>query len=144
MSAPSAVATVARFGPYEVDVRSGELRKFGIRIRLGEQPLQILLFLLEHPGEVVTREELRTRLWSFDIHVDFDHSLNSAVQRLRESLSDTAEKAHWIETVPRRGYRFVGKVEWAGSTETAPPAAKDPIITPGHKPWRFSRQRQRQ
>jgi TolB-like protein/DNA-binding winged helix-turn-helix (wHTH) protein len=132
MSAPSAIATVARFGPYEVDVRSGELRKFGIRVRLGEQPLQILLFLLEHPGEVVTREDLRSRLWSFDIHVDFDHGLNSAVQRLRESLSDTAEKAHWIETVPRRGYRFVGKVEWTGGTESAPAAKKHPVIVQGN------------
>jgi len=98
---------VARFGPYEVDVRSGELRKFGIRIKLGEQPLKILILLMERPGALVTREELRSQLWSDDTFVDFDHGLNSAVQRLRESLSDTAEKEQWIETVPRRGYRFV-------------------------------------
>jgi TolB-like protein/DNA-binding winged helix-turn-helix (wHTH) protein/Tfp pilus assembly protein PilF len=104
---------VARFGPYEVNTQSGEMRKFGIRIKLGEQPLRILVLLMERQGDLVTREELRSKLWSNDTFVDFDHSLNSAVQRLRESLSDTAEKAHWIETVPRRGYRFVGSVEWS-------------------------------
>ena len=115
---------VARFGPYEVDVRSGELRKFGIRIKLGEQPLKILILLMERPGALVTREELRSQLWSDDTFVDFDHGLNSAVQRLRESLSDTAEKEQWIETVPRRGYRFVGSVEWSkpsGSTHAPVP-----------------------
>jgi len=123
---------IARFGPYEVDLRSGEVRKFGIPIKLGEQPLQILALLMERPGELVTRDELRSKLWS-DTFVDFDHSLNSAVQRLRESLSDTAEKAQWIETVPRRGYRFGGRVEWAktnGSSaapaETPAPSAVDP------------------
>ena len=125
---PATVATTARFGPYEVDVRSGELRKFGIRIRLGEQPLRILLLLMERPGDLVTREDLRSRLWSLHTHVDFDHSLNSAVQRLRESLSDTAEKAQWIETVPRRGYRFVGNVEWVGCNGSAPTSANDPVI----------------
>jgi len=119
---------VARFGPYEVDVRSGEVRKFGARIRLGEQPLRILVLLMERPGELVTRVELRRRLWSEDTFVDFDHGLNSAVQRLRDGLSDTAEKARWIETIPRRGYRFVGSVEWtrpngaARATSTGDPA----------------------
>jgi TolB-like protein/DNA-binding winged helix-turn-helix (wHTH) protein len=112
---------VARFGPYEVDVRSGELRKFGIRVKLGEQPLKILILLMERAGELVTRDELRSQLWSDDTFVDFDHGLNSAVQRLRESLSDTAEKEQWVETVPRRGYRFVAPVEWSkpnGSIQT--------------------------
>ena len=111
---------VARFGPYEVNTQSGELRKFGIRIKLGEQPLRILVLLMERQGDLVTREELRSKLWSSDTFVGFDHSLNSAVQRLRESLSDTAEKAHWIETVPRRGYRFVGSVEWVKANGTNP------------------------
>ena len=103
---------VARFGPYEVNTQSGEMRKYGIRIKLGEQPLRILMLLIERQGELVTREELRSKLWADNTFVGFDHSLNSAVQRLRESLSDTAEKARWIETVPRRGYRFVAAVEW--------------------------------
>ncbi len=129
----STTPETARFGPYEVELRSGQVRKFGIRIKLGEQPLQILAMLLERPGELVTRDELRAKLWP-DTFVDFDHSLNSGVQRLRESLSDTAEKAKWIETVPRRGYRFVGEVQWTESngatspSERAPaPSAVDPI-----------------
>lgn len=102
----------AFFGPYEVDVRSGEVRKHGIRVKMGEQPFQILLTLLASPGELVLRDELRAKLWADDTFVDFDHGLNSAVQRLRDCLSDTAEKPQWIETVPRRGYRFIGQVEW--------------------------------
>ena len=113
MTPPTSARAIGRFGPYELDVRSGEIRKFGIRVKLGEQPLRILILLTECPGEMVTREELRARLWSHDTFVDFDHSLNSAIQRLRETLSDTAENARWIETVPRRGYRFVGAVEWS-------------------------------
>jgi TolB-like protein/DNA-binding winged helix-turn-helix (wHTH) protein len=112
MDRPTAAPGTARFGPYQVDVCSGEVRKFGTRIKLGEQPLRILMLLMERPGELVTREELRVQLWSDDTFVDFDHGLNSAVQRLRDVLSDTAHKAQWIETVPRRGYRFVGNVQW--------------------------------
>ena len=78
------------------------------------------MLLTERPGELVTREELRVRLWSHDTFVDFDHSLNSAVQRLRETLSDTADKGRWIETVPRRGYRFVGAIEWSSPNGSAP------------------------
>jgi TolB-like protein/DNA-binding winged helix-turn-helix (wHTH) protein len=104
-------ARTALFGPYAVDLRSGELRKYGIRVKMGEQPFQILLMLLERPGEMVTREELRAKLWADDTFVDFDHGLNSAVQRLRDCLSDTAEKPLWIETIPRRGYRFIAPVE---------------------------------
>jgi len=106
----------ASFGPYAVDLRSGELRKYGLRVKMGEQPFQILLMLLASPGELVTREELRTKLWADDTFVDFDHGLNSAVQRLRDCLSDTAEKPLWVETIPRRGYRFVGQVEWLNGT----------------------------
>ena len=108
-------ARTALFGPYTVDLRSGELRKYGIRVKMGEQPFQILLMLLERPGEMVTREELRAKLWADDTFVDFDHGLNSAVQRLRDCLSDTAEKPLWIETIPRRGYRFIAPVELRGS-----------------------------
>jgi TolB-like protein/DNA-binding winged helix-turn-helix (wHTH) protein len=103
----------ASFGPYSLDVRSGELKKFGMRLKIGEQAFQILYLLLGAPGELVTREELRARLWPGDTFVDFDHGLNSAVQRLRDCLSDSAMNPRWIETVPRRGYRFVGKVEWS-------------------------------
>jgi TolB-like protein/DNA-binding winged helix-turn-helix (wHTH) protein len=113
MTQMASMPEIARFGPYEVNVRSGEIRKFGIRMKLGEQPFRILTVLMERQGELVSREELQSQLWSEDTFVDFDHSLNSAVQRLRECLSDTAEKAQWIETVPRRGYRFAGTVEWA-------------------------------
>lgn len=130
MTSPTSSLGTARFGPYEVDVRLGEIRKFGTRLKLGEQPLRILMFLIERPGELVTREELRTRLWSTDTFVDFDHSLNSAVQRLRDGLSDTAEKAQWIETVPRRGYRFVGRVEWTNSNGTKTNGAKPEAAIP--------------
>jgi eukaryotic-like serine/threonine-protein kinase len=119
-------ATTARtvtFGPYTLDARSGELRKFGVRVKMGEQPFQILVMLLESQGQMVSREELRAKLWVDDTFVDFDHGLNSAVQRLRDCLSDTAEKPLWVETIPRRGYRFVGRVEWSNGvrpTEAAP------------------------
>ena len=104
-----------RFGVFEVDLRAGELRKQGVRIKLQEQPFQILRILLEHPGEVVTREQLQKRIWPADTFVDFDHGLNNAVKRLRESLSDSAETPRFIETLPKRGYRFVGAVNGATS-----------------------------
>lgn len=123
----------ALFGPYTLDLRSGELRKFGTRVKIGEQTFQILCMLLEAPGELVTREELRAKLWADNTFVDFDHGLNSGVQRLRDCLSDSAEKPRWIETVPRRGYRFAGKVEWSNgnhSSETlANPSAESPDRT---------------
>lgn len=101
------IANLIRFGAFEVDLRSGELRKNGMRIHLAEQPLQVLALLLEHPGEVVTREELRQCLWSSDTFVDFEHGLNAAVKRLREALGDSADNPRFIETIPRRGYRFI-------------------------------------
>src|SRR3977135_116488 len=103
----------ALFGPYALDLRSGELRKFGTRVKMGEQTFQILRLLLEAQGELVSRDELRAKLWADDTFVDFDHGLNSAVQRLRDCLSDSAAKPRWIETLPRRGYRFIGQVEWS-------------------------------
>jgi TolB-like protein/DNA-binding winged helix-turn-helix (wHTH) protein/Tfp pilus assembly protein PilF len=116
-------ATSLRFGAYEFDLRSGELRKHGIRIKLQEQPCQILAILLEHRGEMVTREQLQQRLWPSDTFVDFDHSLNTAVMRLREALSDSSENPRFIETLPRRGYRFVAPVEEkTASTNEASPA----------------------
>jgi len=99
-----------RFGVFEVDPRTGELRSKGSRVKLQDQPLQILLALLEKPGEVVTREELRAKLWPTDTFVDFDHGLNAAVKRLRDALDDSAESPHFIETLPRRGYRFISTI----------------------------------
>ena len=101
---------VIQFGIFEADLRAGELRRNGAKIRLQEQPFQILAMLLEHPGEVVTREELRSHLWPVDTFVDFDHSLNAAVRRLRDTLGDTAENPRFVETVARRGYRFLAPV----------------------------------
>src|SRR5229473_3454543 len=110
-----------RFGVFEFDFRSRELRKHGIRIKLQEQPCQILAFLLERRGEMVTRDELQRHLWPSDTFVDFDHSLNTAVMRLREALNDSSENPRFIETLPRRGYRFVAPFEErsASGAETA-------------------------
>jgi Tol biopolymer transport system component/DNA-binding winged helix-turn-helix (wHTH) protein len=100
-----------RFGTFEVDLRAKELRKNGVKIKLQEQPFQILAMLLERPGEVVTREELENRLWSADTFVDFEHSLATAVKKLREALGDSADNPRFIETLPKRGYRFIAPVE---------------------------------
>src|SRR6266850_1275056 len=116
----------ARFGPFEVDVRSGELVKHGRRIRLQNQPLHVLVMLLEHAGEVVTRHELRERLWT-DSFVDFEHGLNSAINRLREALGDSAEHPRYIETIPRRGYRFVTMVDSTIPASDATRASSPPI-----------------
>src|SRR6184192_1176474 len=101
-----------RFGAFELDEDAGELRREGTKVRLQEQPLQILQILLEQPGKVVLREELRKRVWPSDTFVDFDHGINNAIKRLREALGDLAETPHYIETLPRRGYRFIGKIEY--------------------------------
>lgn len=104
-----------RFGAFEVDVRAAELRRGDEKVDLQEQPFQVLLLLLEHPGEVVTRDELRRRLWPADTFVDFDQGLNAAIHRLRHALEDSAEAPRFIETIPRHGYRFLAKVEAAPS-----------------------------
>lgn len=104
-------ATPIRFGAYEADLEARELRKHGLRIRLPDQPFQLLSLLLERPGEVVTREELQTKLWASDTFVDFDRGLNKAMNRLRDTLGDSADAPRYIETVPKRGYRFIGEVE---------------------------------
>ena len=101
---------VVRFDAFEVDLRAAELYKAGRKIKLQVQPLHILAMLLEHPGEVLTREELRQRLWPADTFVDFDHSLNTAVKKLRQALGDDRKKPRFIETLPKRGYRFIGTV----------------------------------
>jgi TolB-like protein/DNA-binding winged helix-turn-helix (wHTH) protein/Tfp pilus assembly protein PilF len=108
---PAKPGEFVRFGVFQVDSSSGELRKNGIKIRLPDQSFQILLMLTESPGKVVTREELRNKLWPADTFVDFDNGLNSAILRLRNALGDSAEHPRYIETLPRRGYRFLGSVE---------------------------------
>ncbi|MGA7415357.1 MAG: winged helix-turn-helix domain-containing protein [Bryobacteraceae bacterium] len=115
-----------RFGAYELDVAGMELRKNGVRIRLQEQPFLVLSALVAKPGEVVTREELKERVWANDIFVDFDQSLNKAVNRLREVLNDDASQPRYIETVPRRGYRFVAHVQDVSPPPEAPPVA--PVV----------------
>ncbi|MBZ5648260.1 MAG: winged helix-turn-helix domain-containing protein [Acidobacteriia bacterium] len=116
-----------RFGLYEVDVASGELRKSGVKVRLQEQPFQVLVALLERPGEVVTREDLRQRLWPADTFVDFDHSLNTAINKLRDALGDTASNARFIETLARRGYRFIAPVQSGiGEAAASAPVAETP------------------
>src|SRR5713226_3229583 len=113
MGSPAAVARILHFGVFEVDLKACELRKHGLRLKLAEQPFQVLVVLLENPGEIITREELRNRLWPGDTFVDFDHGLNNAVMRLREVLGDSSENPRFVETIPRRGYRFIAPV--AGS-----------------------------
>src|SRR6202040_1928586 len=102
--------SILRFGVFEVDVRAGEVHKQGVRIKLQEQPFHVLTVLLQRPGEVVTREELRNQNWPADTFVDFDNSLNTAINKLREALGDSADNPRFIETLPRRGYRFIAPV----------------------------------
>ena len=102
---------ILRFGVFQVDLRSGELYKAGLKVKLQQQPLQVLTILLQSPNDVVTREELRAKLWPTDTFVDFEHSLNTAVRKLRDALGDCAENPIFIETIPRKGYRFIAPLE---------------------------------
>lgn len=139
MATPSASAELARFGPFALDFRAGELLKNGRRIRLQDQPLRVLAMLLEHPGDVVTREEFHQKLWPNDTFGDFDHGLNNAINRLREALSDSAEEPRYIETLPRRGYRFIAPVEHV-SAATSPQVPLVPQSKSKHFPhgWRLA------
>ena len=112
---------IVRFGSFEADFGEGKLTKAGIRIRLQEQPLQILALLLEHPGQLVTREEIRQKLWSCDTFVEFDDALNTAVRKLRAALNDSADNPRFLETVPRRGYRFIAPVAWTDERQAVAP-----------------------
>ena len=123
-----------RFGTFEADLATRELRKSGVRIKLQSQPFEILVMLLERPAELVTREELQQRLWPTDTFVDFDHGVNAAINRLREALGDSAENPRFVETIPRRGYRFVAPVE----SQTAAPGP-DVVPTPGPDPESYPR-----
>jgi TolB-like protein/DNA-binding winged helix-turn-helix (wHTH) protein/Flp pilus assembly protein TadD len=129
--------SVVRFGTFEVSLQSGEVRKSGLRIRVQHQPMKLLEVLLERPGEVVTREELRSRVWPNESFGDFDQALNIAIGKLRSALGDSAESPRFIETLPKRGYRFIADVSVV-DTDTRPtrqePVAGDlPVTDPGHK-----------
>src|SRR5438067_914490 len=121
--------TVRRFGAFEINLQSGEVRKNGMRLRLSGQPFQVLAMLVERPGEVVTREELHSRLWPADTFVDFDHGLNNAVARVREVLGDSSDTPRYVETIPRRGYRFIAPVADTPPATVSPPISK-PKISP--------------
>ena len=135
-----------RFGIFEIDLNAGEVRKAGLKIRIQELPFQVLAVLLEHPGEVVSREEFRQRLWSKDTFVDFDHSLSTAINKLRDALGDAPDSPRYVETVPKRGYRFLAPVEQLGRVE---PTDKEATVLPTRvarrsQPWNrvfFVRQR---
>ena len=111
MAPPQNNSRIARFGVFELDLITGELRKSGVRLRLQGQPIQVLTLLLERAGDVVTREELRQKLWASDTFVDFDHSLNTAINKVRETLGDSASSPRFVETLARRGYRFIAPVQ---------------------------------
>src|ERR1700730_5513299 len=133
---PSSARSV-RFGVFEVDLRSGELRKKGTRIRLQGQPFVLLITLLKQRGEVVTREELRRALWPEDNFVDFDHSLGTAVNKLSEVLGDSAANPRFIKTLPRRGYRFIAPVEAVGETDNTTIVSEPPPDKQGPSPGDF-------
>jgi cholera toxin transcriptional activator len=125
---PQNNSRVARFGVFELDLSAGELRKNGVKLRLQGQPFQVLALLLERAGDVVTREELQQRLWPSDTFVDFDHSLNTAINKVREALGDSASSPRYVETLARRGYRFIAPLQ--GETrEEAPPAGGAGVVT---------------
>jgi TolB-like protein len=119
-----------RFAGFELDTQAGELRKNGSRIRLQEQPLQILRILLEQPSRVITRDELRQKIWPSDTFVDFDHGINNAIKRLREALGDTAETPRFIETLPKRGYRFIAAIDEEFPTRTTGAAIDSIAVFP--------------
>src|SRR5438552_13152130 len=123
-----------RFGVFEIDLRAGELTKRGLRIRLQEQPFQVLAMLVEKPGELVTREELRERIWGRTV-VDFDHGLNKAINKIREALGDSAENPRFVETVARRGYRFLADVTPIDTAaDTRPGPETDGLVPPPDSP----------
>jgi TolB-like protein/DNA-binding winged helix-turn-helix (wHTH) protein/Tfp pilus assembly protein PilF len=131
-------AAVVRFGTYELSLQSGEVRKAGVRIRVQQQPMKLLELLLERPGEVVTREELRSRVWPSESFGDFDQAVNIAIAKLRSALGDSAENPRYIETLPKRGYRFIAEVsvvEADTPTKRSEPATEGlPVAEPGHQP----------
>jgi DNA-binding winged helix-turn-helix (wHTH) protein len=137
MAAPQqSVRRVVRFAAFEVDLRAGELFKQGIKIKLQQQPFRVLALLLEHPGEVVTREDLRQAIWPAGTFVEFDIGLDAAIHKLRSALGDSAEHPRLVETLPRRGYRFIAAVDGEVPSETAPsvPPPEEQALTPKRSP----------
>src|ERR1700751_401971 len=124
MAVPQSNNRIVRFGVFELDLSAGELRKNGVKLRLQGQPLQVLTLLLERSGEVVTREELQQKLWPSDTFVDFDHSLNTAINKVREALGDSASSPRYVETLARRGYRFIAPVQSEPMNAAIEPAAQ--------------------
>lgn len=122
MPMPRRSSNLLRFDAFEVDLRAGELFKAGRKIKLQEQPFQVLAMLLERPGDVVTREEMQKRLWPADTFVDFDHSMNTAIKKLRQALGDDKKKPRYVETLPKRGYRFLGTVKRPAASAIEPAA----------------------
>ena len=119
---------VVRFNTYEVHLRSGELYRAGHKVRLQDLPFQVLAMLLEHPREVVAREDLQKRLWPADTFVDFDHSLNTAIKKLRQALCDDRKNPRFIETLPKRGYRFIGAVQQAAKPRSSAPPPSSSVF----------------
>ncbi|MGD0921488.1 MAG: transcriptional regulator [Terriglobia bacterium] len=115
-----------RFGTFQVDLRTGELHKNGLKIKLQEQPFRILAMLLDHAGDIVTRDELRHRLWPEDTFVDFDQGLNKAINKIREALGDSAENPRFVETLPKRGYRFIAPINGTNRYSEPTESADDP------------------
>ena len=144
MHEPAVREPMLRFGPFEFDAHSGELRKGATLVKVPYQPIEILKALLERPGELVTREQLRERLWPSDTFVDFEHGLNAAVRRIREALGDSADAPKYIETLPRRGYRFIAPVESVpslASAQSSNPQISEPTRLPATGPPLHAHQR---
>jgi DNA-binding winged helix-turn-helix (wHTH) protein len=125
---------VVSFGPFEADLQTQELRKQGVRLRPAAQSFQVLKMLLERPGELVAREDLQKALWPSDTFVDFEHGVNAAVNRLREAIGDSADHPVFIETLPRRGYKFIVSVEAPFNPKTQEPRSSSPEDRPQEKP----------
>ena len=139
MSGTAETRALISFGPFEADLASQELRKHGVRLRLPRQSFQILKMLLERPGQLVSREEMRAALWPSDTFVDFEHSLNAAINKLREALGDDAENPSYIETLPKRGYRFIAaKTPQTITPESTRPAEPEPPSPAPSSPARRS------
>jgi TolB-like protein/DNA-binding winged helix-turn-helix (wHTH) protein/Flp pilus assembly protein TadD len=139
MGATKPTTSAFQFGVFELDLKAGELRKQGVKVKLQEQPFQVLATLLEHAGEVVTKDELRQRIWAADTFVDFDHGLHSAIGRLREALGDSSESPRFIETLARRGYRFVAPVKVIGNATESGVAEWKRLPAPRDRLWTFGR-----
>jgi len=130
MSSQPFSSQVVRFGIFELDIRAGELRKQGRKIRIQDQPFRLLALLLGRAGEVVTREELQQALWPGDTFVEFDQGLNTAIKKIRQALGDSAENPRFVETIPRKGYRFIAPVNGTGDS---PPVRGEFIKSRGHR-----------